>query len=132
MDRHLSGCMPAVFHPDILFFGQNVPFRIDAVDDFSNVKLFTIPTIAIKIIKGVEMVYPMNAYKVWEQIGKKTPIDSHAKWNEVTKKLRFEILSAQPVDGNDKQSSWLTLPDMEFANKVLDSSKPRYLSLIHI
>ena len=39
-------------------FGQNVPFRIDAVDDFSNVKLFTIPTIAIKIIKGVEMVYP--------------------------------------------------------------------------
>lgn len=109
-------------------FGQNVPFRIDAVDDFSNVKLFTIPTIAIKIIKGVEMVYPMNAYKVWEQIGKKTPIDSHAKWNEVTKKLRFEILSAQPVDGNDKQSSWLTLPDMEFANKVLDSSKPRYYS----
>ena len=44
--------------------GQNVPFRIDAVDDFSNVKLFTIPTVAIKIIKGVEMVYPMNAYKV--------------------------------------------------------------------
>lgn len=109
-------------------FGQNVPFRIDAVDDFSNVKLFTIPTVAIKIIKGVEMVYSMNAYKVWKQIGKKTLIDSHAKWNEVANKLHFETLSAQPVDGNDKQSSWLTLPDMEFANKVLDSSKPRYYS----
>lgn len=109
-------------------FGQNVPFKIDAVDDFSNVKLFTIPTIAIKIIKNIEMVYPMNAYKVWEQVGKKTLIDSHAKWNEVKKKLRFEILSAQPVDGNDKQSPWLTLSDMEFANKVLDSSKPRYYS----
>lgn len=109
-------------------FGQNVPFKIDAVDDFSNVKLFTIPTIAIKIIKSIEMVYPMNAYKVWEQVGKKTLIDSHAKWNEVKKKLRFEILSAQPVDGNDKQSPWLTLSDMEFANKVLDSSKPRYYS----
>lgn len=109
-------------------FGQNVPFKIDAVDDFSNVKLFTIPTIAIKIIKNIEMVYPMNAYKVWEQVGKKMLIDSHAKWNEVKKKLRFEILSAQPVDGNDKQSPWLTLSDMEFANKVLDSSKPRYYS----
>lgn len=109
-------------------FGQNVPFKVDAVDDFSNVKLFTIPTIAIKITKGVEMEYPMSTYKVWEQIGKKTPIDSHAKWNEVEKKLSFEILSAQPVDGSDKQSSWLTLPDMEFANKVLDPSKPRHYS----
>lgn len=109
-------------------FGQNVPFKIDAVDDFSDVKLFTIPTITLKITKGVEMEYPMNAYKVWTQIGKKTHIDSHAKWNEVKKKLRFEIMSAQPVDGNDKQSSWLTLPDMEFANKVLDSSKTRHYS----
>lgn len=109
-------------------FGQNVPFKIDVVDDFSNVKLFTIPTIALKITKGIEMEYPMNTYKVWEQIGKKSPIDSHAKWNEVEKKLSFEILSAQPVDGNDKQSSWLTLPDMDFANKVLDSSKPRHYS----
>lgn len=109
-------------------FGQNVPFKVDAVDDFSNVKLFTIPTIALKITKGIEMEYPMNTYRVWEQIGKKSPIDSHAKWNEVEKKLSFEILSAQPVDGNDKQSSWLTLHDMEFANKVLDSSKTRYYS----
>lgn len=109
-------------------FGQNVPFAVEAVDDFSNVKLFTIPTVAIKITKGVEMQYPMNTYKVWEQIGKKSPIDSHSKWAEVEKKLRFEILSAQPVDGNDKQSAWLTLSDVKFANKVLDSSKPRHYS----
>lgn len=109
-------------------FGQNVPFKVDAVDDFSNVKLFTIPTIALKITKGVETEYPMNNYKVWKQIGKKSPIDSHAKWSEVEKSLHFKILSAQPVDGNDKQSSWLTLSEMKFANKVLASSKPRYYS----
>ncbi|MEY8337449.1 N-6 DNA methylase [Lachnospiraceae bacterium 62-35] len=109
-------------------FGQNVPFRVEAVDDFSNVKLFTIPTIAIKITKGMEMQYPMNAYKVWEQKGKKSPIDSHAKWLEVEKMLHFTILSAQPVDRNDKQSSWLTLSDMGFANQVLDPEKKRYYS----
>ena len=39
------------------------------------------------------MVYPMNAYKVWKQIGKKTLIDSHASnWNEVANKLHFETL----------------------------------------
>ena len=32
----------------ITSFGQNVPFKVDAVDDFSDVKLFTIPTIALK------------------------------------------------------------------------------------
>ena len=107
-------------------FEQNIPFKIDAVDDFSNVKLFTIPTIALKITKGVEMRYPMNSYKVWKQIAKKSPIDSHAKWHEVEKKLSYSILVAQPVDSGDKQSSWLTLPDMKFANKVLDCSKPRH------
>ena len=109
-------------------FGQNVPFAVDAVDDFSNVKLFTIPTVVVKFTKGVKMRYPMNSYKVWEQIGKKSLIDSHAKWNEVEEKLCFKILSAQPVDSNDEQSSWLTLSDMEFANRVFDSSKPRYYS----
>lgn len=107
-------------------FGQNIPFSVDAVDDFSNVKLFTIPTVAIKITKAIEMKYPMNSYKMWKQIGKKSSIDSHAKWNEVEKNLHFDILSAQPVDGNDKQSSWLTLSDMDFANKVLDYKKERY------
>lgn len=109
-------------------FGQNIPFAVESVDDFSKVKLFTISTVAMKITKGLEMKYPMNSYKVWEQIGKKSQIDSHAKWSEVEKKLRFDILSAQPVDGNNKQSSWLTLSNMDFANKVLDSSVPRYYS----
>ena len=107
-------------------FGQNIPFSIDAVDDFSGVKLFTIPTIAIKITKGVSMKYPMTAYKVWKQKRKKSYIDSHTKWNELESKLCFKVFSAQPVDGNDRQSSWLTLSDMDFANKVLDSTKKRY------
>lgn len=109
-------------------FEQNVPFAIDMVDDFSNVKLFTIPTVAIKITKGVEMKYPMHNYKVWEQAGRKSPLDSHAKWVDVEKKLTSYMLSAQPVDGNDKQSSWLTLKDMDFADKVLNPSKTRFYS----
>lgn len=109
-------------------FGQNIPFSIDSVDDFSGVKLFTIPTAAIKITKGIEMKYPMSNYKVWKQIGKKSTIDSHAKWNRVVDNLKYEILSAQPVDGNNKQSSWLTMRDMSLANKILDSTKQRYYS----
>ena len=73
-------------------FGQNVPFAIDMVDDFSNVRLFTIPTIAIKITKGVEMKCPMHTYKVWYQIGKKTSFDSHAKWMTVEKNLTSQML----------------------------------------
>lgn len=113
---------------EITRFGQNIPFSIDSVDDFSNVKLFTIPTIAIKITKGKVMNYPMDNYNVWTQKGKKTPFDSHAKWMSVKDALSIKTISAQPVDGNDKQSSWLTLEDMEFANKVLDHSKPRFYS----
>lgn len=109
-------------------FGQNIPFSVDSVDDFSGVKLFTIPTVAIKIIKGIEMKYPMNKYKVWKQTGKKSPIDSHAKWNQVVNNLNYDILSAQPVDGNDKKSSWLTMHDMSLANKILDATKQRYYS----
>lgn len=109
-------------------FEQNIPFEVEAVDDFSNVKLFTVPTIAIKIKKGAKTAYPMNHYTVWTQIGRKTSIDSHAKWNDVQKKLESTIVSAQPVDGNDLQSSWLTMTNLEFANKVLNATKPRFYS----
>ncbi len=109
-------------------FEQNIPFEIEAVDDFSEVKLFTIPTIALKIKKGSETSYPMKNYKIWTQKGRKTPIDSHAKWNDVQNKLESVIVSAQPVDGNDIQSSWLTMSNMNFANKVLDITKPRFYS----
>lgn len=109
-------------------FEQNIPFEIEAVDDFSDVKLFTIPTVAIKIKKGNETTYPMHNYRMWSQIGRKTPIDSHAKWNDVQKKLESTTVSAQPVDSSDLQSSWLTMSNMDFANKVLDSTKPRFYS----
>lgn len=51
-------------------YGQNIPFSIDTVNDFSGVKVFTIQTVVIKITKGIEMKYPMNKYKVWKQMGK--------------------------------------------------------------
>ena len=70
----------------------------------------------------------MNKYKIWKQIGKKSPIDSHAKWNQVVNNLNYDVLSARPVDGNNKQSSWLTMYDMSLANKILDPTKQRYYS----
>lgn len=108
--------------------GQNIPFAIDAVDDFAQVKLFTVPTVAVKITKGVEMKYPLYQYKVWRQNGGKSLIDSHAKWHQVVRKLSCELYTARPVDGNDRQSSWLTMIDMSFADKVLDASKKRHYS----
>lgn len=107
-------------------FGQNVPFSVDAVDDFSGVNLFTVPTVVMRLTKGKKMNYPMNGYRIWRQKGKKTPIDAHAKWNEVVKNLSYEKKSAQPVDGRNRQSSWLTMADMSFANQILDSTKQRF------
>lgn len=107
-------------------FGQDVPFAVEEVDDFSNVKLFTVPTIALKLKKGKKNRYPMNNYVIWKQIGRKCRIDSHAKWHEVEKMMESHTVSAKPVNGNDMQSSWLTLGDMSFANNVLDVSKERY------
>ena len=106
--------------------GQDIPFAIEAINDFSNVKLFTVPTMEVVFTKGQEMIYPMNNYFIWNQIGKKTAFNSHSKWLEVRQKLNVEKVWAQPVDPNDLQSAWLTLNNMEFADKVLDGSVPRY------
>ena len=105
---------------------QNIPFSVTAVHDFSNVKLFTIPTVAIKFRKGEVMTYPMKNYKIYNQIGRKSKIDSHATWKNVCELIKVEELQAQPVDPSDIQSAWLTLKDMKFANSVLNSEVPRY------
>ncbi|WP_292590695.1 Eco57I restriction-modification methylase domain-containing protein [Mesotoga sp. UBA5557] len=104
---------------------QDIPFRIECVHDFSNVSLFTVPTVAIKFIKGVEMSYPIHKYCVYSQVGRKSRIDSHSTWSSVEKLLTQEILCAQPVDQHDIQSAWLVLKDMTFANRVLDRTKQR-------
>lgn len=106
--------------------GQDVPFAVDGVHDFSDVSLFTIPTVAIKFVKGRKMTYPMSNYVVYHQMGKKSRIDSHCDWNTVSQILGSETLLAQPVDQHDAQSAWLTLRNMDFANSVLDRSKQRY------
>jgi hypothetical protein len=105
---------------------QDVPFSIESVHDFSEVSLFTIPTVAIKFHKGKKMVYPMKDYRIYSQIGRKSKIDSHCSWEEVRQIISYETLIAQPVDQHDIQSAWLTLKDMTFANNVLDRSKPRF------
>ena len=109
---------------EIIRNGQNIPFAVQSVHDFSRVNLFTIPTTAIK--KGIRMTYPMGDYCVFEQIGRKSKIDSHRKWAFVEQILESETLMVQPVDQNDVQSAWLTLKNLSFANKVLDRSKPRF------
>ena len=111
---------------DIIRNGQDIPFAVSMVHDFSNVKLFTIPTVAIKFKKGIEMSYPMKNYCVYSQIGRKTKIDSHATWKHVSEIVEFETLHAQPVDPSDTQSAWLTLKDMHFANNVLNAEVSRY------
>lgn len=106
--------------------GQNVPFAVDAVHDFSNVNLFTVPTVAIKFLKGKRMEYPMSNYTIYSQIGRKNQIDSHCDWNTVSRMLESKKLIAQPVDQHDIQSAWLTLDSMGFADRVLDRKKQRY------
>lgn len=111
---------------EIIRNGQNLPFSIETVHDFSGVNLFSIPTVVIKFIKNKKMTYPMSNYYQYNQIGGKKKIDSHCTWNYVEKLLTFKNFIAQPVDQHDMQSAWLTLDDMKFANNVLDRSKPRY------
>ena len=106
--------------------GQDIPFCVDAVHDFSAVKLFTIATSAVKFIKGKGMLYPMHAYRKYIQIAGRKKIDSHQNWAQVASLLKYEDFDAQPVDGKDKQSAWLTLANMTFANKVLSRKVPRY------
>lgn len=111
---------------EIIRNGQNIPFSVDQVDDFSDVKLFTIPTIVIKFIKGKKMNYPMNKYKIYHQLGRKISIDSHKNWSDVSSILSSEMKMAQPVNLSDLQSAWLTLDDLTFANNVTDPNKPRF------
>lgn len=108
--------------------GQNIPFSILQVDDFSDVRLFTTNTIAVKILKGKQMEYPLKNYNMWSQIGKKVAIDSHASWDSVNPTFSVKKYYAQPVDSNDLQSAWLTMPaeDLSFADHVLNPTKPRF------
>lgn len=107
--------------------GQNIPFKIDEVGDFSNVKLFTIPTIAIKFIKNKSMIYPFHKYKVWTQVGGKKNIDNHLSWEDVSSKMLSKVISSQPIDKNNRQSAWLTLErdKLKIANKITNPSKER-------
>ncbi len=104
---------------------QDIPFSIDCVHDFSDVSLFTIPTVAIRFRKGQSMSYPMNNYVVFHQEGGKKAIDSHRDWNSVSNLLGSETLCAKPVDEDDIQSAWLTLKNLDFAISVLNRKTPR-------
>ena len=99
---------------------QSIPFKVEEVHDFSGVSLFTIPTVAIKFGKGIAMQYPMEQYRFYFQIGRKSKIDSHADWKQVSEIVDYSDCLAQPVDKEDLQSAWLTLKDMTFANNVVN------------
>lgn len=110
---------------NIIRNNQSIPFSVEEVHDFSGVSLFTIPTVAIKFGKGSEMTYPMNKYRFYKQIGRKSKIDSHANWDYVFGMIEYKDYLAQPVDKDNIQSSWLTLEDMTFANNVLNPNVKR-------
>lgn len=111
---------------EIVRNGQNIPFSVREVHDFTDVKLFTIATSVIKFYKGERMSYPMSHYRKYVQKGGKKQIDTHQNWDQVYPLLGFEDYEAQPVDSGDLQSAWLTLKGMAFASKVLDRSVVRY------
>lgn len=105
---------------EIIRNNQSIPFNVEEVHDFSAVRLFTIPTVAIKFGKGTAMQYPMDKYRFYSQIGRKSKIDSHADWKQVSEMVEYSDCLAQPVDKDDVQSAWLTLEDMTFANNVVN------------
>lgn len=109
---------------EIIRNGQQIPFKIEQVHDFSGVKLFTVPTIAMQLVKGEKMEYPLTEYIEVKQKGKKSAIDSHAHWQQVRELLTTRKLKAQPIDTQDNQSAWLTLSDNDFSQKVLTGDKP--------
>ena len=103
---------------------QNIPFSVEKVDDFSDVRLFTIPTILGVFQKGKEMTYPFKNYKKWIQTEGKRQLDSHSTWSMVRPKFHFNNQVAQPIDPNDKTTAWLTV-DQDFysvANAVTNSN----------
>lgn len=109
---------------------QNIPFSIERVDDFSNINLFTINSMAIFVKKGVSMIYPMNSYYQWEYLGKTVKFDSHAKWSDVERNITFKVLQAKPISPKDIQSAWLTLESSSeldiLAENMLNHEKPFY------
>lgn len=105
---------------EIIRNNQSIPFNVEEVHDFSAVRLFTIPTVAIKFGKGTAMQFPMDKYRFYSQIGRKSKIDSHADWKQVSEMVEYSDCLAQPVDKDDVQSAWLTLEDMTFANNVVN------------
>lgn len=111
---------------EIIRKGQNIPFAVEEVHDFSGVSLFNVATVAIKFKKGKKMQYPMDHYRFYNQIGKKSKIDSHASWSDAKDLFTYTDCTAQPVYKDDSQSAWLTLDDMTFANNVLDTKIERH------
>lgn len=73
---------------------QNIPFKVNMVHDFSDVRLFTVPTVAINIIKGQPTNYPLENYVKFHQKGGKKQIDSHSHWhqvNEILESKKFQL-----------------------------------------
>ncbi|MFR2716024.1 MAG: Eco57I restriction-modification methylase domain-containing protein [Anaerococcus obesiensis] len=103
---------------------QNIPFSVEIVNDFSDVHLFTIPTILSVFKKGTEMTYPFKNYKRWIQINGKKRLDSHSTWSMVKSKFFSSKQIAQPIDLSDKTSAWLTVEKdfYSIANTITNSN----------
>lgn len=112
--------------------GQNIPFSIKSVDNFTSKMVFTINSSVIVFKKGEEMVYPFSNYNNWSfkdaLTQKQKKLNPHDNWEDIHFKLNSHHLIAQPIDKNDKQSQWLTLKNnTDFINNVLNiNGEPNY------
>lgn len=114
--------------------GQDIPVKVLEVNDFNDVKIFqpkhTVSTIALLLQKNDTTLFPMNEWYSWNYKGKKKPkFNAHDDWNVVSKQLKNNVFSAQPVDLNNIQTAWLSMPqdELNLAQKALaNGSKPVY------
>lgn len=98
--------------------GQNIPIKVELVDDFNNIKIFkpkhTVRTIGVLFRKGIKTTYPMEQWYEWNY-KEKTNFDAHFSWDIVENYIKSSQKSAMPIDSSNKQSSWLTLQKEELA-----------------
>lgn len=114
---------------EIIRDDQCVPLSITRVDDFNDIKIFkpkhTVRTIGVLFEKGTPMVYPMENWYEWAQVESRD-IDSHASLIDIIQNFHTTRLSARPVDENNSQSSWMTLPSQSLSSldKILLNGAP--------
>ena len=113
---------------------QDIPVKVLEVDDFNDIKIFqpkhTVSTMALLLQKNAKNKFPMSNWNSWNYVGKsKLKFNAHDTWAAVSTRISNTKLDAQPVDLNDPQTAWLSMPpaELSLAQKALSNgSEPVY------